>query len=274
MGNYLFYIDEQHVENPVSKTRKGSALISFLILNREKPVPNQRLLRELWPSNSVTNPENALKTLVSRVRTMLNQLAPGLGKSIVSDRGAYHWAVLEGVKVDVLEIMDIFDVFSRTREEAAIKELSQRLMKLYKGDLFQTGDLNEEAAYAEQMHRQYLNVVYQYLDILRKEEAYNEICVVCRTALDVDNFDDRLHIELMKAMVNLNRISDAMNQYHHAANMTYRYLGTEPSENMQAFYRQLNRSRKSLKFKGLARSLWVEKHLTRGNGISSCIITP
>ena len=248
MGNYLFYIDEQHIENPVSKTRKGSALMTFLILNRGKPVPNQRLLRELWPSNTVTNPENALKTLVSRVRTMLNQVAPGLGKSIVSDRGAYHWELLDGVRIDALEILDIFDELGRTRDEAALYPLYQRLLSLYKGDLYQTGDLNEEPAYVEQMHRQYLNAVYQYLELLRKDEAYNEISVVCRKALNVDSFDERLHIELMKAMVNLNHISDAMEQYRHATNLTYRYLGAEPSESMQAFYHQLNRSRKSLKF--------------------------
>lgn len=248
MGNYLIYIDEQRIENPVSKTRKGSALMSFLILNRGKLVANQRLLRELWPANTATNPENALKTLVSRVRSMLNQMAPGLGKSIISDRGAYHWEAQEGVRIDVLEIMDIFDTLGKTRDETALKQLFQRLINLYKGDLYQTGDLNEEAAYAEQLHRQYLNAVYQYLDLLRKDGDYNEISAVCRTALNVDNFDDHLHIELMKAMVHLNRITDAMDQYQHAANLTYRYLGTEPSKSMQDFYRQLNRSRKSLKF--------------------------
>ena len=248
LGNYLFYIDEKHIESPVSKTRKGSALMAFLILNRGRSVPNQRLLRELWPSSTVTNPENALKTLVSRVRTMLNRMLDGLGKSIVSDRGAYHWETLEGVRIDVLEVMDIFDRLDRNPDVETRKGLYQQLIKLYKGDLYQTGDLDEEPAYAEQMHKQYVAAVYQYVELLRRDEAYNEICAVCRTALSVDNFDDRLHIELMRAMVNLNRVSDAMEQYRHATNMTYRYLGAEPSESMQAFYRQLNRSRKSLKF--------------------------
>ena len=248
LGNYLFYIDEKRIESPVSKTRKGSALMAFLILNRGRSVPNQRLMRELWPSSAVTNPENALKTLVSRVRTMLNQMAEGLGRSIVSDRGAYHWEMQEGIRIDILDVMDIFDQLERTRDDETRRALYQQLIRLYKGDLYQTGDLEEEPAYAEQIHRQYVNAVYQYVDLLRGKEAYNEICAVCRTALSVDNFDDRLHIELMRAMVNLNRVSDAMEQYRHAANMTYRYLGAEPSESMQAFYRQLNRSRKSLKF--------------------------
>ena len=90
--------------------------------------------------------------------------------------------------------------------------------------------------------------MYDYIDLLRREEAYNTISAVCRSALEVDSFDDRLHIELMKAMVSLNRTSDALGQYKHATNLTYRYLGTEPSEEMKAFYRQMNRSRKTLKF--------------------------
>ena len=248
MGNYLIFVDEQHIENPVAKSRKGSALLAFLILHRGYQVPNQRLLRELWSDNIVTNPENALKTLVSRTRGMLNQMSPGLGNCIVSDRGAYHWDRDAGVSVDLLELMDLFDRLTQIRERADRRSLYPQIISLYKGDLYQTGSLEEEAAYAERLHRQYLDAVYEYVELLKVDESYNEISSICRTALDIDNFDEKLHIELMKAMVNLNRISDAMEQYRHAANITYRYLGAEPSESMKEFYIQLNRARKSLKF--------------------------
>ena len=109
MGNFLIYINEQRVENPVSKSRKGTALMEYLVLHREEPVPNQQLLRALWPEHSVSNPENALKTLVSRMRTLLNQMSDGLGNCIVSDRGAYHWQSLPDMHIDVLELMDLFD---------------------------------------------------------------------------------------------------------------------------------------------------------------------
>lgn len=248
MGHYLVYINEQRVENPVAKSRKGAALMAFLILHGGRQVPNQRLMRALWPGNSATNPENALKTLVSRLRTLLNQMAPGLGKCIVSDRGAYHWDPEAGVRVDVVEIMELLDRLGVERDEKALKAGYKRLLELYQGDLYQTGDLDEEAAYAEQLHSRYLTAVYNYIDLLNREEQYNEISAVCRTALEVDNFDDRLHIELMKAMVNLDRTSDALTQYKHATDITYRYLGAEPSDEMKAFYRQMNRSRRTLKF--------------------------
>ena len=248
MGNYLIFIDEQRIENPVTRSRKGSALLAFLILHRGYQVPNQRLLRELWSDNIVTNPENALKTLVSRTRAMLNQMSEGLGVRIVSDRGAYHWDCSEGVRVDLLELLDLFGRLSTEKERENRRAICAQILSLYKGDLYQTGSLEEEAAYAERLHRQYLDAVYEYIEILRQEEAYNDISAVCRTALDIDNFDEKLHLELMKAMVHLNRITDAMAQYRHAANITYRYLGAEPSESMREFYAQLNRSRKSLKF--------------------------
>ena len=70
---------------------------------------------------------------------------------------------------------------------------------------------------------------------------------MCRTALEVDSFDDRLHIELMKAMISMNRTSDALVQYKHATNLTYRYLGAPPSPEMAAFYQEMSRNRQTLK---------------------------
>ena len=265
MGSFLIYINEQRVENPVSKSRKGAALMAMLALNEGRKVPNQRLLRTLWSDNKVTNPENALKTLVSRMRTTLNRMSPGLGGCIASDRGAYHWENLPDMKVDVLELSDAFTALGVERDKAALRKLYRRVLELYTGDLYQTGDMVGEQAYARQLHSQYLTAVYNYIELLRATDEYEEICAVCRTALEIDNFDDRLHVELMKAMVNLDRASDAMAEYRHTANLTYRFLGAEPSEEIKAFYRQLNRSRNTLKFNlDAIRSQLQESSLERG----------
>lgn len=91
MDNFALYIDERHVEYLASKTRKGAALIEYLVLNHGQPVPNYRILATLWADDRSANPESALKTLVSRLRAQLNQIHPELGSCIVADRGAYHW---------------------------------------------------------------------------------------------------------------------------------------------------------------------------------------
>ena len=233
MGSFLIFINEQRVENPVSKSRKGTALMEFLVLHRGRPVPNQQLLHALWPEHSVSNPENALKTLVSRMRTLLNQMSEGLGSCIVSDRGAYHWQSLPGMKIDALELMDLFDNVALQHDKEVQRDMYQQILDLYKGDLYQTGDLDGDVGFAQQLHTQFLSSVYGYIELLRKVE--------------VDSFDDRLHIELMKAMISMNRASDALVQYKHATNLTYRYLGVPPSPEMTAFYQEMNRSRETLK---------------------------
>ena len=182
------------------------------------------------------------------MRVILNEMVDGLGECIASDRGGYHWRSMPGLSIDVLEIMGLFDAISGERSRETLRELYRRLAALYTGDLYQTGDLEEEAAYAEQLHSQYLNAMYAYIDLLRESEEYNEISEVCRRALAVDNFDDRLHIEMMRAMVNLNRASDAMSQYRHATDIASRYLDVEPSEEIKAFYWQMNRTHKEVKF--------------------------
>ncbi|MCI5958035.1 MAG: winged helix-turn-helix domain-containing protein, partial [Clostridiales bacterium] len=75
MGNFTVYINERQADHMINKSRKGLALMQYLIMNREQPVSNQRLLATFWPDERVSNPENALKTLISRMRTLLNQVS-------------------------------------------------------------------------------------------------------------------------------------------------------------------------------------------------------
>lgn len=44
MNTFTIYINEIQADHMVNKSRKGVALMQYLILNREQPVPNQRLL--------------------------------------------------------------------------------------------------------------------------------------------------------------------------------------------------------------------------------------
>ena len=252
MDTFTIYINEAQADHMVNKSRKGVALMQYLILNREQPVPNYRLLATLWSEEKSVNPENALKTLVSRMRALLNQVSPGLGKSIVADRGAYHWELQPGMTIDVYEIESIFDALSQPgrREDAETrKELYGRLMKLYAGDLLQNGEQNEWAlARATTLHNKYMAAVYAYIELLKEEENYKEIVGVCRAALDVDNFDDRLHMELMTALIKTNRTNEALIQYKHVMHLHYRYLGIQPSDDMQEFYKQIVHAGRTLEF--------------------------
>ena len=101
LGGFSITVDGTLHDNLPTKSRRGVSLLTYLILQRGKAVSVQRLSRELWGSRRSENPENALKTLISRLRTLLNGVSGGLGSAIQSEQGGYRWENLPGVRVDV-----------------------------------------------------------------------------------------------------------------------------------------------------------------------------
>ena len=250
MDHFLIYIDEKKTDHLAAKSKKGAALIQYLILNEGEPVPNQRLLNALWDEDKSSNPENALKTLVSRLRVLLNQIDPALGACIVSDRGAYHWECIEGMTIDLYEIEAIFNRLSENNVPVTEQRtLYNLLLEKYQGDLMQHSEQNEWAlAKATTLHNKFIAAIYAYIELLKSKAQYADIVSVCRRALDVDSFDDRLHMELMSALIKINRTGEALVQYKHVVQLNYRYLGVQPSEDLQEFYKQIVSAGKTLDF--------------------------
>lgn len=250
MDNFAIYINEVKVDMLVNKSRKGASLVQLLISHRGKPVPNNRLLSTLWTEEKSSNPENALKTLVSRLRALLNQISPDLGACLVADRGAYHWECLPGMTIDLYEIDRILEELKNTELSAQEKSrLYESLMNLYPGDLLQSSERNEWAVVeAANLHENYMKAVFGYVEILKVQGLHKDIISVCRRALEVDNFHDKLHIELMTALIHMNRAGEALQQYKHVVELDYRYLGVQPSQELQEFYKHIVTAGKTLDF--------------------------
>ena len=250
MGEFAIYINECKVEHMVSKSRKGIALMQYLILHRNESVPNYRLLETLWNNDQSSNPENALKTLVSRMRAILNQLLNGFGSCIVAERGAYRWQCMEGMTVDLYELDSVIAQLNGANEltERTIGYYN-RLLKLYKGDLLQGEEQVDWAlSRAVGLHNRYLTAVNTYLGLLKAAENYDEAINVCRLALDVDAFDEQLHLELMSALSKAKRNNEALLQYKHVTNLHFRYLGVQPPAAIQEFYKQIIQAGKTLDY--------------------------
>ena len=126
LGGFAITVDGRVHDTLPTKSRRGVSLMTYLILQRGKAVAIQRLARELWGSRRSDNPENALKTLISRLRSLLNAMADGLGSAIQSEQGAYRWKNLPGVKVDVLEFIELAEELKQDVPEAVRWEKSRR----------------------------------------------------------------------------------------------------------------------------------------------------
>ena len=248
MGVFAIQADKSLYDDLPARSHKGISLLQYLILERGKPVSAQRLIRELWGGRRSESPENALKTMVSRVRRMLYDIDPDLGDCVVSVQGGYRWNSHDKVSVDALEIMDIYDKLAARPDREEQRALSELLLERYTGDLFQTGDINNGLALVNWFHREYLDASLSYINLLKQEEAYNRISEVCRIVMKIDDLDDQVHIELMETMVNLNRAQEAMVEYRRVVKANRSYLDAEPSEELQNAYAQLAEAGQTLRF--------------------------
>jgi len=229
-------------------SRKSISLITYLVLHGGKPVATQRLVRELWAGRHNVNSAGSLKTTVSRLRGTLNQVSDGLGACIGSERGAYFWNALPRVRVDVIEFSSLVRQLRDDMPEEERSRKFSRAMALYQGDLYQTGDMVNGEAQASYLHREYLDMVYSYVNFLKEREEYNEIVAVCRQALQKDELDEFLRIELMRAMVSLNRANDAQAEYRRVVMLNKNLLDAPPSEDLQACYKELAEAGRTLQF--------------------------
>lgn len=260
MNFFTIEADGVNHEELMAKSRKGVSLIQYLVLERGRPVSSQRLIRELWSDRRSDSPENALKTMVSRTRAALNAISPDLGSCIVSGQGTYRWQSRPNVRVDVLEIIDLINTLRHEPPCSGHRKTTEKLMGLYRGDLYLTGDLLNGYSTSNWLHNEYLSAVYRYIELLKATEEYTKICDVCRRAMQIDDLDEQLHIELMQAMVNLNRTDEAAAEYRALAKQSREVLDAEPSEELQDYYESLAEAGKTIRFNlDIIRNELIEK---------------
>ncbi len=240
-GGFSLFVNNECFDQVIAKSKKGMSLLQYLILKNNAVILNYKLIEVLWPNEESTNPENALKTLISRFRAILNTCSPGLGNCIAASRGGYHFQLLPGMTVDLFEFEDLAKTIENQPElNEGTNELYQQIITLYTGDLLAGNDQDDWViSRSVMLHGQYMKMVYAYLTLLKKAERYEEIIQNCRFALETDPFDERLHLELMQALVKTNRNNEALMQYKHVTNMHFRYLGVKPPEGIQEFYKQI-----------------------------------
>lgn len=240
-GGFSLFVNNECFDPVIAKSKKGMTLLQYLILKQNVLVLNSTLIEVLWPNEESTNPENALKTLISRFRAILNHCSPGLGGCIAASRGGYRFQQLPEMTVDLFEFEELTHRLEGQIElNVTTDGYFQQVLALYAGDLLAGNDQNDWVINrGVALHSQYIKTVYTYLMLLKKAERYEEIIQCCRFALETDPFDERIHLELMQALVKTSRNNEALMQYKHVTNMHFRYLGVKPPEGIQEFYRQI-----------------------------------
>ena len=157
------------------RSRKLFLLLAFLIWERARPVSYGELTDLLWAGREGGS-LNALKAVLHRARSALDQLGPGCGKALILSReGGCQW------NPEVPLVLDTED-FARL---LAAGDLESRLeaLALYRGDFLPSLAGHPWAdARSEALRRQYLETLLAVLPALAEADRRQEIAALSVTA--------------------------------------------------------------------------------------------
>ena len=248
LGGFKIVIDDKIVADSINRSNRIWNLLSYLIVNRSRDIPQSELIEAIWPDEDTDSPGSSLKTLVYRVRGMLLSELGEEVPLILSQRNSYSWNSEYECVLDVEEFEKCCARASDTRRTNEQRmEDYKSAANMYKGDFLpklsdQLWVIPLEAHY----HSLFVNAVKEYVNLLFLSERYMDAEEVCAKALKIEPLDENLHTLLILTYAKQGNDSAALSQYEVATDQLYRNLGVQPSEELRDVYIELMKSKKNL----------------------------
>ena len=248
LGDFRLYVGDVLIDDDISRSQKMWNLLAYLVVHRDRNVPQEELISVLWPDDNSQNPGNALKTLLYRTRATLLPLLGDEPQLILSQRGSYSWNHSLTCEVDAEQFAELAHQASdRSLLDAERLEIYRQATALYKQDFLPR--LSEQLwviPLATYYHTLYLDTVFEYAHLLLAAEQYAELANLLNAAIMIEPFNDKLHALLITALLRQGNSLAALNHYDAATELLYRNLGVRPSAELRALYHVIMKERRSL----------------------------
>lgn len=248
LGGFALEVDGASLTDDINRSLKLWSVLAYLTLHRERAVPQSEFIELFWPDDHSSNPVNALKTLLHRIRAMLEPLFGQEIQPILSQRGAYIWNPAVGCTLDIDRFEELCRLGGDTQRTAEERMTSYReAVELYKGDLLPK--LSHQmwlVPMAVRYHTAYIAAVKDFAVLLDEAALYEEMHEVCARASDLDNLDEGLHTLIVRALLRQGKDAAALEHYEKATDLLYRNLGVRPSEELRSLYKEIMATEKTL----------------------------
>lgn len=237
LGGFSISTKNKQISDRDNRSRKVWILLAYLIYHRHRVVLQEEFIDLLWGEEEQgANPAGAFKTMVHRLRSMLDVLWPSAGHDLIlHQNGGYTWNREANIVLDIEQ----FDKLCR-KENVNEAEQFQRdfqALQLYQGDFL--SNLSSEiwvipiAAY---YHNCYIQSLLRVLPVLFEQERYSEAAELCRMASNVEPFHEEIHCYLMQALLCMGDQKGVVNIYKKMSERLFTNFGIIPSESMRALY--------------------------------------
>ncbi len=227
------------------RPQKLCLLLSFLILERPRPVPWEELAGLIWRDKSVDSSSlNALKAILHRARSWLDQLGEGTGRTLILTRqGCCQWNPEQPVTLDAEE----FSRLIRAGEQAPAEErleLWVRALELYRCDFLPAlWSCPWAASVSADLHEKYLRASLQVLPLLDGQGRTQEAAELAGSVFALEPLREDLCQWRLETLLRLERHKEAAQTYEGFQERLLASQGIMPSDRLRELYRKAQNRR-------------------------------
>jgi len=239
LGSFSLQSGDNLISDESNRSRKVWALLAYLICHRGSSVSQKKLIELLWGDDpSSANPENALRITLHRLRSQLDLLWPGAGKSlIVHKNGGYSWNTQVSIQLD----SDRFEQLCQPKDIPDDARLADCLeaLELYRGDFLERQSSESWVIpVTTHFHNLFVMLTLEAADLLSRQERHQEAAIICRRGIAVEPYHEPIYQMLMKELAADGDLKGASAVYDSLRKRLFDDFGIRPSEETQAIYRQ------------------------------------
>lgn len=211
LGDFEILLDGRPVLTGLSQSRKATALVQYLVLQRGERVSHATLTNALWGGDRTTNPDMALRAILHRFRGMvLQEHLTELEDCILTSRGYYQWNPDLPCTVDVFMMEDLVMQAGQEKDPERRLVLEEKIVRLYRGRLLPlSADEPWVESHAVRLHVLYRAAMIHTLEYYKKNGDNERIVALCEGALEKSPRAERLYLELIMALESLGRQEEA-----------------------------------------------------------------
>ena len=238
LGEFSLRCGENIVSDAENRSKKVWVLLACLITNQNRPVSQQKLTELLWGEDaSSSNPENALRITLHRLRALLDGLWAGAGRDLIIRKdGGYCWNSQIPMELDC----ERFETLCRKGEESLQVRLDRYLeaLSLYRGE-FLPRQSSETWVIPISTHFQnlFLNTTLEAAELLSALDRHKEAADLCRRAIPSEPYHEPLHQMLIRELGKQGDAKGAAGVYEALSKRLFDDFGIRPSDETRAIYR-------------------------------------
>lgn len=215
--------------------KKALSFLQYLVVNHARNISSEELIEQFWSKKGSSDPANALKSMLFKIRNLLKNIFPNQENLILTLQGCYAWNPSVEVRLDTEEFERMcLEVRKQSGEN--YMEMLLCAVSLYKGDFLSGNDSDWAFSMRRYYQTLYLDICKMVLPLLQERGRWTEMIGICEQAAAVDFGTDTFVVYQMQALISMGQPERAAEVYHTFREMLWEEFEIEPAEQVEQIH--------------------------------------